>query len=370
VRSAPPAVGESSSHRQTDAIPIEYPDLGSRVYLAGVPVSLTDALAELYRSFYCLLEYFELYDRPANLNACVLDDPPHIILFTRRGRDAVILNQLFDIDGRAARRVCQSILRALPNARRVRINGFKIDPADIGLPFRTLWTDTDVVMALPSSREDYEQQLGRSTRTHLRRYMNGLSKATPEFGFEVRERCAIGDELVRQIVAFNHVRMRVKGKISGIDGPYEQRLGKMLAGYGFAGVLKVRQEVIAGCFCTKLGASYHAHLQGFEFDEPYARLHVGLLCTYLTVCAAIERGGLEFDFGWGITEYKRHLGGRPLTVYNASLYRNRLSRALAVSEIRWLVMRRVSTWRAYRRLRHALGAVRRLSRDTEERPVR
>lgn len=369
ARSISSASGESSSQRGA-AIPIDYPDLGSRVYLGDVPDSLTDALAELYSSFYCLIDYFELYDRPTNLNACILDDPRHVVLFTRRGPDAVILNQLFDIDRAATYRVCRSILRAMPKVRRVQIRGFKIDPADTGLPFRTLWRDTDVVMPLPSSLEDYERQLGRSTRTHLHRYVNGLSKAAPGFTFEVSERSAISDELIRRIVEFNHARMRVKGKTSSIDKPHVQRLKEMLAGYGFAGVLRVNEEIIAGVLCTKVGSSYHAHVQGFQYDETYAKLHIGLLCTYLTVCAAIEHGGLQFDFGWGVTEYKTHLGGRPLTVYNASLHRSRLSRAVAASEIRWLAARRVSKWRAYRRLRHPLSTLRRVARRTGERSPR
>ena len=334
------------------------------MYLANVPASLIDGLAELYSSFYCLMEYFESYDRPANLNACVLDDPRHVLLFTRRGRDVVILNQLFDIDSSAARRVCESIFRVLPNVRRVRVNGFRIDPADIGLPFRTLWTDTDMVMPLPASLEDYERQLGPATRKNLHKYMNRLSRTMPEFTFEVREGPAIGDGLLRQIVEFNQVRMGVKGKASSIDRPYERRLGTMLAGYGFAGVLAMHDEIVAGCLCTKVGSSYYSHVQAF--DQPYAKLHLGLLCYHLTVCAAIERGGLEFHFLWGDTRYKRQLGGRPLTVYNASLYRNVLSRALAASEIRWLVTRRVKKWRTYRRLRRVLQGARRLLDDAKK----
>ena len=302
MKSISSAVGEPSFQRQT-AAPIEYPDLGSRVYLGHVPASLTESLADLYSSFYCLLEFFELFDRPDNLNACVLDDPQHVVVFTRRGRDVVILNRLFDIDGIAARRVCASILRALPNVRRLRIDGFKIDPAEMGLPFRTLSTTIDMAMPLPSSLEDYGRWLGKSTRSNLRNYRNRLSKTMPEVTFEVREGSAIGDDLVRQVVAFNHARMRAKGKTSGIDEPYENRLGKMLAGYGFAGMLKVQKKVIAGTLSTRVGESYYLHVQAF--DQPFAELHPGIVCTYLSVCAAVERGGLDFHFLWGNSLYKR-----------------------------------------------------------------
>lgn len=353
MRSALLGASAPWTHRRTAAILLEYRDLGSRVYLGHVPVSLTDALAGLYGSCYCLVDHFELMDRPANVNACVLEDPRHVVLFTCGGRDVVILNQLFAIDGTAARRVCESIFRALPNVRRVRINGFEVDPFDIGLPYRTLWTATDLVVPLPPSVEDYEQGLGRSTRKNLRRYMNRLSKNVPEFAFEVREKRAIGRGLVAQIVAFNRVRMEVSGRISGISELDEQLLGKMLAGHGFAGVLKVQEKVIAGCLGTAVGSSYFLHVQAF--DQPYAELHPGLLCTFLTVCAAIERGGRELHFLWGDARYKRQLGGEPRTVYNASLYRDKLSRSLGVSEIAWLTKRRVATWRAYRRLRNALA---------------
>ena len=167
LRPTSAAASESSLPSQTAASVIDYPDLGSRVHLGHVPRSLTDALPELYSSVFCLIDYIGLFDRPANLNACVLDDPPHVVLFTVRGRDAVILNRLFDIDATSARRVCQSIFRALPNVRRVSVRHSKLDPADIGLPFRMLSVGDDLVMPLPSTLEEYHRTLGRSTRKNL-----------------------------------------------------------------------------------------------------------------------------------------------------------------------------------------------------------
>jgi Acetyltransferase (GNAT) domain len=359
LRPTSAAVGESSLPGQTAASAVDCPDLGSRVLLGHVPRSLTDALPGLYSSVFCLIEYIELFDQPANLNACVLDDPLHVVLFTVHGRDAVILNRLFDIDGIAARRVLDSIFRALPKVRRVRVRHFKLDPADIGLPFRTVSTGDDLVMSLPSSLGEYDRLLGRSTRKNLRKYMNRLSRALPGFTFEVREKAAIDDELVRQVAAFNRVRMRVKGTTSDIDEAYEQSLGMMLAAYGFAGVLQAQEGVIAGCLCTKVGSSYYALVQAF--DQAYDELHLGLLCYYLTVCAAVERSGLEYHFLWGNSRYKRQLGGRPISLYDASLYRTGLARALAMSEASQLATRRlaVSTRRMSGRLRHAAGEIRR-----------
>ena len=282
------------------------------------------------------------------------------MLFTVCGRDAVILNRVFDIDGIAARRVCESIFRALPKVRRVRVRHFKLDPADIGLPSRTMSTGNDLVMSLPSSLEEYKRGVvGRKTRKQLRNYMNRLSRELPGFTLEVREKAAVGDELVSQVVAFNRVRMIVKGTTSGIDEAYEQRLQKLLAGYGFAGILQAKGRVVAGELCTKVGASYYVHVGAF--DQTYAELHVGFLCAYLTVCAAIERGGLEYHLLWGNSLQKRQLGCRPLTLYDASLYRTRIARTSAVSEVSRLVTRRLAlfTRRTYHRLRHAAGEVRR-----------
>jgi len=359
LRPGSSAAGESSPSRQAAANAVEYPDLGSRVHVGHVPRSLTDALPRLYSSHFCLIEYIELIDQPTNLNACVLDDPPHVVLFTVHGRDAVILNRLFDIDGIAARRVCDSIFRTLPKVGRVRIRHSKLDPADIGLPYRTVSTGDDLVIPLPASLGEYERLLGRSTRSNLHKYANRLSRALPGFTFEVREKAAIDDELVRQVAAFNRVRMSVKGAASEIDEEYEQRLEKILAMYGFTGVLQAQERVIAGCLCTKVGSSYYALVQGF--DQAYAKLDLGMLCLYLTVCAAVETGGLECHLLWGGSPYKRRLGGRPISLYDASLYRTGLSRALAVSEASRLATRRLalSTRRIRGRLRHAAGEVRR-----------
>jgi hypothetical protein len=361
LRPASSAAGEPSRSSQAAANAIEYPDLGSRVHLGHVPRSLTDALPRLYSSVFCLVEYIELFDRPTNLNVCVLDHPPHIVCFSVCGRDAVILNRVFDIDGTAARRVCESIFRALPKIRRVCVRHFKLDPADIGLPFRTVATGDDLVLSLPSSLEEYKRGVvGRKTRKQLRNYMNRLSRELPGFTFELREKAAIDNELVSQVVAFNRVRMIVKGTTSEIDEAYEQRLQKVLAGYGFAGILRAEGEVVAGELCTKVGASYYVHAGAF--DQTYAELHLGLLCAYLTVCAAIERGGLEYHLLWGNSLHKRQLGCRPLPLYAASLYRTRIARALAMSELSQLASRRVAlvTRRILGRLRHAAGEIRRV----------
>ncbi len=363
------AVDGSSLPSQTAASVIDCPDLGSRVLLGHVPRSLTDALPGLYSSVFCLIEYVELFDRPANLNACVLDDPPHVVLFTVRGRDAVILNRVFDIGASAARRVCESIFRALPKVRRVRVRHFKLDPADIGLASRTMSTGDDLVVSLPSSLEEYKREaVGRKTFKQLRNYTNRLSRELPGFTFEVRETTAIDDELVSQVVGFNRVRMIVKGTTSEIDEAYEQRLQKMLSGYGFAGILQADGRVVAGELCTKVGASYYVHVGAF--DQTYAELHVGLLCAFLTVCAALERGGLEYHLLWGNSLHKRQLGCRPLPLYAASLYRNRIARSLAVSESSHLAAHRVSLFarRTCQRLRHAAGEVRRRGRRRTKGP--
>jgi hypothetical protein len=59
-----------------------------------------------------VLERLTVYDSAQALDACVLEEPRHVILFEVRGHTAVVMNQLFDIDWASAKRVAAFTFRS------------------------------------------------------------------------------------------------------------------------------------------------------------------------------------------------------------------------------------------------------------------
>lgn len=314
------------------------PDLGARVHIEEVPDHLFAELPALYSSLYSVVEYFRLFNGATRMCACVLDEPRHIVIFERHRRSVRLLNQLFDIDDRSARRACEAIFRAMPEVRRLRFNGSRLDVSRIGLPARVLARSTDVVIELPDDYDAYFRSLTKSTRWRLRSCSKRLREAYPAYEVLRAERAAITPELVHSVVELNRRRMAGKGDTCVYDAADEARLHALLRHYGTATTMVVDGRTIAGTLGSRVGADYYGQVQGF--DPEFATFSPGRLAALLTIEDSISHGVRRFHLLWGTSEYKAHLGGTPQTLYAVAVYRGTLWKALDAAGA-W---RQVQSW--------------------------
>jgi CelD/BcsL family acetyltransferase involved in cellulose biosynthesis len=319
-----------------------------------------EELETVYGSTYTTLRYFRLFKPPPPWFTCVLDNPRHIVVFGMKGGTALVLNSVLAIEADNVDRVARALFAACPRIQRVVFEMVATDPDNIRLPTRKWRTSEDIVINLPTVVDDYLNSLGRRTRQGLRRDGRHLKNAMPGVRFEVVVDAEVTGELVRKVVGLNRLRMAAKGRVSGIDQLYETRLGQLVREAGFAGILKMNDDLLAGTLCTRVGKDVFLH--AIAHDPVYDSLRLGLLCLNATIEAAIGMGVQRFHCMWGRSEYKERMGGVLVPLYCLSLYRSKSLRTLYLAEAArgWIEQRgfmplRSLPARAWRRLCRRLG---------------
>jgi hypothetical protein len=327
------------------------------VHLGGAPAELLEELPDLYSSAYSTIEYFTAYDRPWRTYACELDEPRHVIAFTARGATVDVLNKVIDIEPDAAKRCADAIFEARPATRRIRAE-VKFAPPELGLPVRELYRADDQVIELPSSSDEWERSLSRSSRRNLRQYRNRLHRQHPDFALRSLERTEIALPLVEQVFAWNRQRIHDKAEHWIYEGQPDvsHRVWRLLQRRGVALCGYIGDECVAAELLLFVGHDCWAHTAAF--DPAYLDVRLGSLMTSFAIEESIRRGCARTHLGWGTTSYKHNLGAAPVTAYRVSIFASRFDKALYVRE-RWSTLlrdRRIFYWRARKALKRLLPA--------------
>lgn len=325
---------------------VPFPDLGATVYPGGVPDGLTRSLPELYSSCFSVPEYFAIYERAPLLHACVVDNPPHIVVYTRRGATGRVLNRRIAIDASATDRVVEAVFRAHPELRRLELEA-EADPDRLTRPVRVLRQSDDLVVDLPVTVGEYEARLGKATRKHLRHNRNRMRRDHPDFEMRVLEGDDITLALVKQVFAWNRERIRAKGEPWAYEkdpqAPF--RLWRLLRSRGTAIVGRADGTDVAGELMFFVGADCWMHTGANHPD--YDALGLGLVMVEAGIAESIRRRCRRTHLLWGTTSYKERLGARPVPAYRMSIFRTSLNRRLYSLE-RWRLLvqdRRDLYWR-------------------------
>lgn len=83
------------------------------------------------------------------------------------------------------------------------------------------------------------------------------------------------------------------------------------------GILEFEAQPVAMVMCFDHGDTIYLYNSGYE--SQYSSLSVGIISKALCIKDSIERGKKRFDFLKGAEQYKYHLGGREVPLYNVSI---------------------------------------------------
>jgi len=83
------------------------------------------------------------------------------------------------------------------------------------------------------------------------------------------------------------------------------------------GILKLNTSPVAAVMCFDYRGTVYLYNSGY--DPRYSSLSVGMLSKVLFIQDSIRRGRKRFDFLKGSEEYKYHLGGREIPLYNCQI---------------------------------------------------
>ena len=176
-------------------------------------------------------------------------------------------------------------------------------------------------LALPPTWDEYLAALGKHDRHELRRKLRNLEAV----GAVKYESVTEPPRLASYFAAFaGQLRASREDKAAFLTAEREaffrdlattfSALGQMRLG-----VLSLDHKPVATLFTFEDEATLYLYNSGYNPD--YHHLAVGLLSKAMAIRDAIAQGKRRYDFLRGDEEYKRHLGGTPIAVFDVRLHR-------------------------------------------------
>jgi hypothetical protein len=297
-----------------------------QMYTGAVPHFVHEPLDRLYRHLHASQAYHAIYGNLSNeTRTCVLkrgDDAIAVILFRIEGDRVRVINEQCVFPQEAIDAFSDYLFTHFPSISLVSFPVIGQVPAILHRPFLHAKCTHDIVLTLPDSVDDYMANLGKSTRTYIKRYFNKIKRCFPSVAWTTCEGRDINEAHVRVIIELNHARMAEKYKDSYIDDAETERILRLVRECGLVTVMTIGGQVCAGTINYRVADNYF--LQVVAHAPAYDDYGLGTLCCYLTICECIARKGSEYHFLWGRYEYKYRLLGVQRDLSHLLIYRSRL----------------------------------------------
>lgn len=296
------------------------------VFSRGVPDIAEAALEKLHPNIFASLAQIRLREDVRNVVTYMVRDKRepravlNLLLLKRVGREAIVLNEGIRLTGEQLGNFAEDVFHAWPNTSALTCHASLVDTSGLAWPGQSYVCSEDIVLALPASLEAYHASLGKSTRSYLNRYLGKLKRSFPGFAHHVMTGAEIDEQTMLELIAMNRKRMEGKGKTSILDDVATQRIIALARQYGMVSVISINGKVCAGTINYEIGGHYF--LDVIAHDPHYNDCRVGTLGCYLTICECIARGGHEYHFLWGQSEYKYRLGGVQRDLMHATIFRS------------------------------------------------
>jgi hypothetical protein len=290
-----------------------------------VPAEVRESLIGLYQSVFCVPEYFSLYHAGKKLHAIAIysdrPDPDHVICYSISGKEALILNELFEIDGQSLNYLVTFLFSNYPKLHTIHINKFKPGLEIFPYPYKIWGASHDNVVTLPETIAEYRSQLGKRTRANLSNYYNKLKREFDDFSFTIATTENIDPAVISTIIAMHRTRMLSKKTTSAIDTNHEENIIQFAGKYGIAGTITIHDRIAAGTICYVVGK--HCYAEVIAHDPAYSKYSIGRVCIYLLIEALIEKGVIFFHMGFGEADYKNKMLSVKYDVSSASIFRTK-----------------------------------------------
>jgi len=245
-----------------------------------------------------------------------------VILFHLNGAQARVLNAAIEFDAQALECFAACLFARYPALRAIALRSVSTGALSGRYPLQKFRSTEDVVLNLPPSVDAYMARLG-SAGKRLEYFTRKIRRRLPDFRHAVYEAGNIDPALVRSLLALKLRRNADQLGHSALDAAQLAWLQRVVAAYGFVAVATVDGQVCAGAICTRVRDNYFVHV--IVHDPAFDAWGIGIVNTYLTILAAIERGGRECHFLWGLGGWKFRFLGEPRALYDMVMYRSRLA---------------------------------------------
>lgn len=289
--------------------------------IKGLPLEYESFLTKKYGSFITTCRYIEIYYPKHEVNYMLVSDNGTIIellIFGNLGGTSQLFNALVEIDQRIIVECTQKLFELYPAIKKIKIDASYKDYAfDKSILF---YKSCDYILNLPSTFEDYNQELGSKTRKHLRQRVERLKREFSSVNFITVSSVDIEESVIDKIIQFNCNRMKTKGKTPLINNIYKNYMYQYSQHYGCVAYLELDGAIVAGCISTILNNQIFLHV--VAHDDNFSNYNVGEVCMFNLLKTCNDKQISIIHFLWGESELKRRLLAKPHIIFSYYVYRN------------------------------------------------
>jgi CelD/BcsL family acetyltransferase involved in cellulose biosynthesis len=179
--------------------------------------------------------------------------------------------------------------------------------------------EVTMVLDLPTSWDDYLNQLTGKERHEIRRKLRRLNEAAQVSFRVVKDPDGVAREIGTFLALFKLNRLDKSAFMSGQRVAFFRELALEMAAARILRLyfLDLDDVPAAAAMCFDYRSTVYLYNNGY--DMRYKSLSVGLLSTIFCIKESIQRGKARYDFLKGPEPYKRRLGGKPVQLYRCQV---------------------------------------------------
>ncbi len=315
-----------------------------------VPAWVDAELTRIYGNYRSSLPFFHVYlEATSGISTYVARQggrPITILLFRLENGVVHVLNEMIPIVESEIACFADYVFANFDTVWAIRFRAIHTDVRRLFFPFQKHNSQERFPVALPATPEEYTNRLGKSTREIIQRYRKRITRDFPSFRSEFYVKEEIDERDLHALIDLSETRILSKKKRFGIDDAERQRIIKLARLYGLVHIIRIDGRVCAGTINFQVGPNYY--LEVIAHDLTLNDYRLGTVCSYLTLCACIERGGIKYDFGGGWNFYKIKFLGVQQDMDCVEIYRSRKDMLLKSHRIAKTAidgyMRRLKVW--------------------------
>lgn len=318
-------------------------------YPGQIPRFAERAIETLYGSLYSSLPHLRLQGAldTAHTYAAWRDgELVTLLLFRQQGGKIVVLNEGMRLANEDIAAFANYVFGKLRNATSIHFHAVIVENVHHDYPSLLLPCTEDIIIALPKTEEDYLASLGKSTRKNIRQSLARVQRSLPVFSHEVKPGNAVTEEVMRDIIGFNHARMASKQRTSALNTEACDKLISLISKRGMVGMASVNGRLCGGTLACRIGDDLYSLVNAHE--PAYDTFSLGSVCRHLMITESIKMQAQRFHLLGGQFETKKMVLGKRQQLEHLALYRSRAQQILHAGEIAQLVWRsatyQAQTW--------------------------
>lgn len=293
------------------------------IYPNDIPDFVTQALDTLYGNLHAslaTLKSHSLRDASTYVKWRSPDQQPEsIFLFRKAGQTIRVINEGMRLSREAIDDFCEYMFCHDNDITQIDFHAIAPPQERLFRPHLSWSCTEDIVITLPTNESAYVNQLGKSTRKSIKKSLARARRSLPNFSHSIHAGSCVNEDLIREVVRFNHSRMAVKEKSSALNAKATNELVSLMRTHGMVGLVASDQGLAAGTLACRFGDDIFSIITAH--DPKYDPFGLGTLSRHLMIVQCIGLGAKRFHLLGGNLSSKRSALGIREILDHLTIYR-------------------------------------------------